>query len=85
MLLIGAPGVGKSLLAQALHRTHKSSCLCNVGQELRRMGLVEQYMSGPTGSQRQLLEDTARSIVQEACRALKETATTDCPRYFDGR
>jgi MoxR-like ATPase len=80
VLVIGAPGVGKSLLASAVQEAYDSVCVCNVGHELFQKGLLQECFSGPTFPQKQLLKDTARSIVQKACTTVQRAATSGSPR-----
>lgn len=77
ILLLGAPGAGKSLLGEALSKRHGASFL-NVGQELRSRGLVEPHLQHPTETGRQRLASEARQLAAAACSQLKAGSGPRC-------
>ena len=71
VVLLGPPGVGKSLLATALCRHNPGATTSlNVGEELRKEGLVQPYLEHPTEAGRLGLARRARELVAAACRTL---------------
>lgn len=72
ILIIGAPGVGKSTLARALLEKHSSSVLLNTGQQLRAMGVVDEQLLHPSVGGMEELQKTARKLLAEACCSLKQ-------------
>jgi signal recognition particle GTPase len=52
VLLLGAPGVGKSTLGKLLQRTHAATvdAFVNVGDQLRATGKVERHLRDPTAA-----------------------------------
>lgn len=72
VLLIGAPGVGKSTLAKALQAKHHSITLLNTGEQLRTMGLVDEQLAHPSEERSKELQQTARRLLTGACCTLKQ-------------
>lgn len=74
VLLLGAPGVGKSTLGKLLQGTHSCTvqAFVNVGEQLRATGKVEQHLRHPTSTSKQDLARLAHSILEKACRSFKE-------------
>ena len=72
VLLLGPPGVGKSLLGEALARAHASTVhsFLSVGEELRATGLVERAQKHPTEAGRAEMAAEARRLIEERCRQL---------------
>ncbi len=71
ILLLGAPGVNKYLLGQLLSSSSASqSSFLSVGEELRKKGLLEEIQNRPTSDCRMRISQSARSILEEACRSL---------------
>lgn len=82
VLLLGAPGVGKSLLGRALYNAHSQQiqAFLNVGQHLRTMGkldysLLYSWPLQPTAaaSLQAELKLLARQALQRACSGLKQS------------
>jgi broad-specificity NMP kinase len=74
VLLLGAPGVGKSLLLQELKRhLGDSITVLNIGEQLREQGLVQAYQEHPTNAGRRAMAAEARRLLAAACRQLAET------------
>lgn len=71
VLLIGAPGVGKSTLAKALQKEHPECVLLNTGEQLRALGLVNEHLLHPSAAGLEDLQITARRLLEEACCTLK--------------
>lgn len=73
VLLLGAPGVGKSALGKLLQRTHAATvdAFVNVGDQLRATGKVEQHLRNPTTASKQELSHLASDILDDAFRAFK--------------
>lgn len=69
VLLLGAPGVGKSLAGRLLKHAHSASvhAFVNVGQLLRATGMVEQHLRNPTSASKAALGAAAREILSGAC------------------
>jgi hypothetical protein len=69
VLLLGAPGSGKSTLGRALHVTFGSQCdFLSVGDKLREEGLlVGSTDAGPV--KKLYLQARAQELVREACQA----------------
>lgn len=77
VVLLGAPGVGKSLLGKALSQAHGSAAeFLNVGEELRAQGLVKQHQEHPTEATRQALASKAEELRAAACRRLAAEAAS---------
>jgi hypothetical protein len=76
VVLLGAPGVGTSLLAAALQEVHSSSvvAICNVGQQLRGLGLVDTYATRPSEQGRQQLQAVAKQMLADSCSQLQVAA-----------
>lgn len=72
VLLIGAPGVGKSTFARALLERHPACMLLNTGEQLRAMGMVDEHLLHPSVEGLQDLQKTARKLLAEACCTLKQ-------------
>jgi adenylate kinase family enzyme len=72
VLLLGAPGSGKTLLGGILARTHCNVLQVNIGQSLRATGKVQQHFLNPTGSSKQSLAQGARQLLSTACKQFKE-------------
>lgn len=69
VLIIGAPGSGKSVLGEALatvHSLHVHSCL-NIGQQLRNSGKVKRHLQFPTVASKMELQAMARAVMDQAC------------------
>ncbi len=73
VLLIGEPGVGKSLLGQALQQDDASSGteFVNVGEQLRALRLVDAYFHNPTEARLSEMRRIAREILSDACLRLR--------------
>jgi adenylate kinase family enzyme len=72
VLLLGAPGVGKSTLGKLLQRTHASTVdAFNVGDQLRATGKVERHLRDPTAAGKLELSDLASDILDDAFSAFK--------------
>jgi hypothetical protein len=68
VLLVGAPGVGKSLLGRALEAAHAPGpTFSSVGDSLRAEGLVQRLLIEPTAEQREVVRTRARELVDAAC------------------
>jgi MoxR-like ATPase len=80
VLLLGPPGVGKSLLGEALQALGPSTEFLNVGSQLRERGLVGPYLEHPTEAGRQELGRAARELLTEACRRLVAEKASGSPR-----
>lgn len=80
VLLLGPPGVGKSLLGGALARLHRCDVhsYLDVGEELRASGLLQQQQIYPTEEGRKLLAAEARRMVAERCRQLQAGGSGRC-------
>jgi hypothetical protein len=74
LLLLGAPRVGKSLLAAALQEAHSSSVVAcyGVGQQLRDLGLVDEYAAHPTAARRAQLREMGTQMLAAKCKELQE-------------
>lgn len=72
VLLLGAPGAGKSVLGNALCATHSATIhsFLSVGQQLRDAGKVDKYLRNPTAAGKAELQQLARSMLSAACQEL---------------
>jgi MoxR-like ATPase len=72
VLIIGAPGAGKSLLGDALCAAHSSTihAFLNIGQQLRNACKVYEYQRHPTAVRKAELQRLARSMLSAACQEL---------------
>ena len=80
VLLVGPPGVGKSLVGAALLREHgkQISKFLNVGAELRSRGLVDRYQEHPTEEGRRAMARMARELLEAACAELMAPSSAAC-------
>lgn len=79
VLIIGAPGVGKSTLARTLLEKHcHSSMMLNTGQQLRAMGMVHEQLLHPSVEGMEELQRTARKLLAAACCSLKQRWDGQC-------
>jgi adenylate kinase family enzyme len=83
VLILGAPGAGKSLLGDALCAAHSSTihAFLNIGQQLRNAGKVFEYQRHPTAARKTELQQLARTILSHAC---QELAAADAANVKDG-
>lgn len=74
VLIIGAPGAGKSVLGDALCAAHPASvhAFLNVGQQLRDAGKVVEYKMHSTAACKAELQQLARNMLSAACQELVE-------------
>lgn len=72
VLLLGAPGVGKSTLASALLAAHSSSihAFLNVGEHLRAEGRLDAHLRCPSAARKLDLRRLAQGMLEDACRDL---------------
>jgi adenylate kinase family enzyme len=72
VLILGAPGAGKSLLGDALCAAHSSAiqAFLNIGQQLRNAGKVDEYQRHPTAACKAELQRLARAMLSAACQEL---------------
>lgn len=72
VLLIGAPGSGKSVLGKALAATHSLHVhsFINIGQKLRTTDKVERHLQHPSLASKQGLTTSAEALLHQACRDL---------------
>ena len=80
VLLLGPPGVGKSLLIEALQALGPTTEFLNIGSQLRERGLVGPYLEHPREAGRQELVRAARELLTEACRRLVAERASSRPR-----
>ncbi|PNH03221.1 hypothetical protein TSOC_010756 [Tetrabaena socialis] len=79
VLLIGAPGVGKSTLGRYLQLQQPGTTrFVSVGDHLRSLGLVQQQQERPTEARRQAMQREARAELERAC--LEWAEVGDVPR-----
>jgi len=73
VLLLGAPGAGKSVLGRLLSQFHSPTTygFVNVGDQLRATGRVQEHLQHPTQLGKKQLAQMARDILEEACRGFK--------------
>jgi adenylate kinase family enzyme len=74
VLLLGAPGVGKSVLGDALCAAHGATvhAFLNVGEQWRKAGKVDTHLRHPTAAGKEELQQLARNMLSAACQELAE-------------
>eukprot|EP00798_Chlamydomonas_sp_ICE-L_P029719 gene29719-5154_t len=65
VLLLGAPGSGKSELGEAMVRGNPSTAFISVGMQLRAEGLVDEYLDNPTEAGRLCMNQRAALILAQ--------------------
>jgi adenylate kinase family enzyme len=72
VLILGAPGAGKSLLGDALCAAHSSTIhtFLNIGQQLRDAGKVSEYQRLPTAARKAEMQQLAHKMLSAACQEL---------------
>ncbi|KAG2488438.1 hypothetical protein HYH03_012945 [Edaphochlamys debaryana] len=77
VLLLGAPGVGKSTLGRLLaSRAPPGSRFLSVGEELRAQGLVRRQEEAPSAARRAQMREAAAELLRGACREWLEASRT---------
>jgi adenylate kinase family enzyme len=76
VLILGAPGAGKSVLGDALCTAHSATvhAFLNVGQQLRDAGKVEKHLKHPSAAGKAELQQLARGMLSAACQQLAEAS-----------
>ena len=85
MLLLGAPGAGKTTLGTALEAEDEDTVFLNVGGELRKMGLVDDYFASPSEAKLKRMKAAGRSILDVCVRAcpVNKTLVVECVKDLD--
>ena len=83
VLLLGPPGVGKSLLGEALCQLAHGppTQFLNAGEQLRARGLLAPYQEHPTEAGRLALEEEARELQAAAFSKLAADQAGGQPRW----
>eukprot|EP00798_Chlamydomonas_sp_ICE-L_P024616 gene24616-10237_t len=87
VLLIGAPGSGKSVLGEAMRRANPSTAFISVGMQLRAEGLVDEYLDNPTEAGRLQMDQRAALILAQGLQqaAGKSSAVVlECVKDLEG-
>ena len=82
ILLIGAPGTGKSLLGQVLQAQGKKVAFFSVGNQLREAGLVDEYgNAGTVLKRKEIMEhmrQEARAMVEKEIERTESILVLEC-------
>ena len=82
ILLIGAPGTGKSLLGQVLQAQGKKVAFFSVGNQLREAGLVDEYGNAGTVLKRkeimERMRQEARAMVEKEIERTESILVLEC-------
>ena len=82
ILLIGAPGSGKSLLGQVLQICGKKVAFFSVGNQLREMGLVDEHGRADTVVERkeimERMRQEARAMIEKEIERTESILVLEC-------
>jgi hypothetical protein len=65
IVLLGAPGTGKSTLGRALHRARSIEAFVDIGHRLLQRGELLRYKKLPTPSRKQFLRGQAQMLIEK--------------------
>eukprot|EP00798_Chlamydomonas_sp_ICE-L_P024615 gene24615-10236_t len=87
VLLIGAPGSGKSVLGEAMVQGNPSIAFVSVGMQLQAEGLVDEYMDNPTEAGRLQMDQRAALILAQGLQQAagkSSTVVLECVKDLEG-